>query len=144
MQSLTGTFHPSQRVLLGPGPSDVPARVLQAMAAPTLGHLDPEYLALMDDTRKQLQAVFRTANEMTLAVSGTGSAGMEAVVVNLVEPGDEVIVCVNGVFGGRMKDVMERAGAVVHAIEVPWGEVVPAERVEAALKAHPGSPPVLP
>ncbi|MFN5962256.1 MAG: pyridoxal-phosphate-dependent aminotransferase family protein [Verrucomicrobiota bacterium] len=138
MQSLTGTFHPSQRVLLGPGPSDVPARVLQAMAAPTLGHLDPEYLALMDDTRKQLQAVFRTANEMTLAVSGTGSAGMEAVVVNLVEPGDEVIVCVNGVFGGRMKDVMERAGAVVHAIEVPWGEVVPAERVEAALKAHPG------
>lgn len=138
MQSLTGTFHPSQRVLLGPGPSDVPARVLQAMAAPTLGHLDPEYLALMDDTRKQLQAVFRTANEMTLAVSGTGSAGMEAVVVNLVEPGDEVIVCVNGVFGGRMKDVMERAGAVVHAIEVPWGEVVPAERVEAVLKAHPG------
>lgn len=116
----------------------MPARVLQAMAAPTLGHLDPEYLALMDDTRKQLQAVFRTANEMTLAVSGTGSAGMEAVVVNLVEPGDEVIVCVNGVFGGRMKDVMERAGAVVHAIEVPWGEVVPAERVEAVLKAHPG------
>ena len=70
---LTGSFHPSQRVLLGPGPSDVPARVLNAMAAPTLGHLDPEYLALMDDTRRQLQTIFRTANELTLAISGTGS-----------------------------------------------------------------------
>jgi alanine-glyoxylate transaminase/serine-glyoxylate transaminase/serine-pyruvate transaminase len=136
---LTGTFHPSERVLLGPGPSHVPARVLQAMAAPTLGHLDPEYLALMDDTRRQLQAIFRTGNEMTLAVSGTGSAGMEAVVVNLIEPGDEAIVCVNGVFGGRMKDVMERAGARVHAIEAPWGETIPAERVAEALRACPGA-----
>ena len=131
------TFHPSQRVLLGPGPSDVPARVLQALAAPTLGHLDPEYLRLMDETRRMLRAVFRTENEMTLAMSGTGSAGMETVAVNLVEPGDAAIVCVNGVFGTRMKDVMERCGARVHAIEVPWGETVPAERVAEAFKAMP-------
>lgn len=131
------TFHPSRRVLLGPGPSDVPDRVLQAMAAPTLGHLDPEYLGLMDEVRGMLQQIFLTKNTMTLAVSGTGSAGMEACVVNLVEPGDEVIVCVNGVFGMRMKDVMERAGAVVHAIEAPWGETIPPERIAEMLKAHP-------
>ncbi len=128
---------PPQRVLLGPGPSDVPARVLAALAAPTLGHLDPVYLALMDESRALLQQIFRTKNELTLAISGTGSAGMEATVVNLLEPGDVAIVCVNGVFGGRMKDVMERTGAEVHAIEVPWGETIRPEQVEAALKAHP-------
>ena len=133
----TNTFHPSQRVLLGPGPSDVPARVLQAMAAPTLGHLDPEYLKLMDETRAMLRSVFRTENELTLAMSGTGSAGMETVAVNLVEPGDAAIVCINGVFGTRMKDVMERCGARVHAIEVPWGETIPAEKVAELLKAVP-------
>lgn len=131
------TFHPPQRVLLGPGPSDVPARVLQALAAPTLGHLDPEYLKLMDETRQMLRAVFQTGNEMTLAMSGTGSAGMETVAVNLLEPGDAAIVCVNGVFGGRMKDVFERCGARVHAIEAPWGETIPAERVAEALRAVP-------
>jgi alanine-glyoxylate transaminase/serine-glyoxylate transaminase/serine-pyruvate transaminase len=135
--SEVSSFHPSQRVLLGPGPSDVPARVLQALGAPTLGHLDPEYLKLMDETRQMLREVFRTQNEMTLAMSGTGSAGMETVAVNLLEPGDAAIVCVNGVFGGRMKDVMERCGARVHAIEVPWGETIPAERVAEALKAVP-------
>lgn len=131
--------YPSQRVLLGPGPSDVPARVLSALAMPTLGHLDPEYLQMMDELRIFLQQIFKTKNEMTLAISGTGSAGMEATVVNLVEPGDEVIVCVNGVFGGRMKDVMERAGARVHAIEAPWGETISAEQVTAAFKAQPGT-----
>lgn len=131
------SFHPSQRVLLGPGPSDVPARVLQALGSPTLGHLDPEYLKLMDETRQMLRQVFRTQNEMTLAMSGTGSAGMETVCVNLLEPGDAAIVCVNGVFGGRMKDVMERCGARVHAIEVPWGETIPAERVAEFLTAVP-------
>ncbi|HEX2748236.1 MAG TPA: alanine--glyoxylate aminotransferase family protein [Verrucomicrobiales bacterium] len=131
------SFHPSQRVLLGPGPSDVPARVLQALGAPTLGHLDPEYLKLMDETRQMLREVFRTQNEMTLAMSGTGSAGMETVAVNLLEPGDAAIVCVNGVFGGRMKDVFERCGAKVHAIEVPWGETIPAEKAAEALKAVP-------
>ena len=131
--------YPSQRVLLGPGPSDVPARILSALAMPTLGHLDPEYLQMMDELRGFLQQIFKTKNEMTLAISGTGSAGMEATVVNLVEPGDEVIVCVNGVFGGRMKDVMERAGAKVHAIEAPWGETISAEQVLAAFKVQPGT-----
>src|SRR4051794_8588095 len=101
-------LNPPQRVLLGPGPSDVPPRVLAALAAPTVGHLDPAYLAVMDETRRMLRAVFRTKNELTMAVSGTGSAGMEAAVVNLIEPGDEAIVCVNGVFGGRMRDVAQR------------------------------------
>lgn len=128
---------PSERILMGPGPSTVPARILQAMASPTLGHLDPEYLAIMDETRELLRAVFRTRNELTLAVSGTGSAGMEACVVNLVEPGDEVVVCVNGVFGARMKDVMERAGATVHAIEIPWGESFTEIQIADALERHP-------
>jgi len=107
---------PPRRILLGPGPSDVPPRVLAAMGAPTIGHLDPEYLRIMDETRRMLRAVFQTKNELTLAVSGTGSAGMEAAVVNLIEPGDEIIVCVNGVFGTRMRDVAQRAGATVHSI----------------------------
>jgi len=135
--NFANTFHPPQRILLGPGPSEVPARVLQALGAPTLGHLDPEYLKLMDETRQMLRAVFKTENEMTLAMSGTGSAGMETVAVNLLEPGDAAIVCVNGVFGTRMKDVFERCGARVHAIEAPWGETIPAERVAEALKAVP-------
>jgi alanine-glyoxylate transaminase / serine-glyoxylate transaminase / serine-pyruvate transaminase len=128
---------PPARVLLGPGPSDVPARVLQALGAPTIGHLDPAYLAIMDETRALLQQVFLTKNALTLAVSGTGSAGMEACIANLVEPGDEVIVCVNGVFGGRMKDVAERYGATVHTIEAAWGKSIEAEAVAAALAAHP-------
>ncbi len=135
--NFANTFHPPQRILLGPGPSDVPARVLQALGAPTLGHLDPEYLKLMDETRQMLREVFQTQNEMTLAMSGTGSAGMETVAVNLLEPGDAAIVCVNGVFGTRMKDVFERCGARVHAIEAPWGETIPEERVAEALKAVP-------
>ena len=98
-------FNPSPRILLGPGPSDVPPRVLAAMGYPLLGHLDPEFVALMDETQGLLRQVFRTENRLTMAVSGTGSAGMEAVVVNLIEPGDAMLVCVNGVFGGRMVDV---------------------------------------
>ncbi len=111
-----------QRVLLGPGPSDVPARVLEALGRPTIGHLDPVFLQLMDDVRTKLKAVFRTKNEMTLAVSGTGSAGMETLFVNLVEPGDKILICVNGVFGGRMVDVATRCGAQVEKIEAPWGQ----------------------
>jgi alanine-glyoxylate transaminase/serine-glyoxylate transaminase/serine-pyruvate transaminase len=125
------------RVLLGPGPSDVPPRVLAAMGAPTIGHLDPQYLRLMDETRQMLREVFRTTNELTLAASGTGSAGMEAAVVNLIEPGDEMIVCVNGVFGTRMRDVAQRAGAVVHSIEAEWGQTIDPAVVAAALKQHP-------
>src|SRR4051812_44587304 len=124
-----------QRVLLGPGPSDVPPRVLAALAAPTVGHLDPFYLGIMDETRALLQQVFRTENKLTLAVSGTGSAGMEACVANLIEPGDEMIVCVNGVFGGRMRDVAGRYGATVHAVESAWGTTIDPEAVRAALQA---------
>ena len=125
------------RVLLGPGPSDVPSRVLQAMATPTIGHLDPAYLRLMDDLREQLRRVFRTANELTVAMPGTGSSGMEACVANLVEPGDEAIVCVNGVFGGRMADVAGRCGAEVHVVEAPWGETIEPDAVAKALAEHP-------
>lgn len=131
------TQHPAERILLGPGPSPVSQRVLRALAAPTLGHLDPQYLSIMDETCEMLRAVFRTRNPLTFPVSGTGMAGMECVAVNLVEPGDEVIVCVNGVFGGRMRDVMERCGAVVHAVEAAWGDVFEFDAIAAALERHP-------
>ncbi len=137
MKNAVAPFAAPQRVLLGPGPSDVSPRVLAAMAAPTIGHLDPEYLRLMDETRQMLRDVFRTRNELTLAASGTGSAGMEAAVVNLIEPGDEMIVCVNGVFGTRMRDVAGRAGATVRGIEAEWGQTIDPASVAAALKAHP-------
>ena len=128
---------PSERILLGPGPSPVPQRVLRALGAPTLGHLDPEYIAIMDETCAMLRQVFRTNNALTFPVSGTGTAGMECLAVNLIEPGDEVIVCVNGVFGGRMKDTMERCGATVHAVEAPWGEIISPEQISAALERYP-------
>ena len=139
MNQSFGALNPTQRVLMGPGPSDVSMRVLRALAAPTIGHLDPEYLAIMDETRQMLRRVFQSNNEMTLAISGTGSAGMEACVCNLIEPGDEMIVCVNGVFGGRMKDVAQRYGATVHTIEADWGRGIDPQHVADALKAHPRS-----
>jgi len=128
---------PAERILLGPGPSPVPQRVLRALSAPTLGHLDPQYLSIMDETCEMLRQVFRTKNALTFPVSGTGMAGMECIAVNLIDPGDEVIVCVNGVFGGRMKDVMERCGATVHAVEAPWGEVITLEQIATAFDQHP-------
>jgi alanine-glyoxylate transaminase / serine-glyoxylate transaminase / serine-pyruvate transaminase len=128
---------PAERILLGPGPSPVPQRVLRAMAAPTLGHLDPQYLAIMDRTCEMLREVFRTKNLLTFPVSGTGMAGMECVATNLIEPGDEVMVCVNGVFGSRMKEVMERCGAIVHSLEAPWASVFTLEQISAALDQHP-------
>ena len=124
---------PPIRILLGPGPSDVPPRVLAAMAAGTVGHLDPYYLDLMNAMQRMLRGVLKTDNEMTLAVSGTGSAGMEAAVVNLIEPGDPMLVCVNGVFGGRMADVAARAGARVTRIDRPWGEVFSPDDLRRAL-----------
>jgi alanine-glyoxylate transaminase / serine-glyoxylate transaminase / serine-pyruvate transaminase len=124
----------SNRVLLGPGPSEVPPRVLDAMGKPLLGHLDPEFVALMDETQGLLRYVFQTTNTLTLAISGTGSAGMETVVVNLIEPGEKMLVCINGVFGGRMRDVAERAGAQVTTIERPYGEVFDPDEVKAAIK----------
>jgi alanine-glyoxylate transaminase/serine-glyoxylate transaminase/serine-pyruvate transaminase len=108
---------------MGPGPSDIHPRVLRAMSANTVGHLDPYYLRVMDELQTMLRTLFRTDNRMTMAVSGTGSAGMEATVVNLIEPGDSMVVCVNGVFGMRMTDVAQRAGAEVTRVERPWGEV---------------------
>ncbi|HMF44675.1 MAG TPA: alanine--glyoxylate aminotransferase family protein [Polyangia bacterium] len=133
------TNRPAPRILLGPGPSDVPPRVLAALAQPTLGHLDPEYLQIMDETRGLLQRVFLTQNKLTLAVPGTGSAGMEACVANLTEPDDEVIVCVAGAFGARMADMAGRHGATVHLVEASWGETIDPGAVAAALRQHPGA-----
>ena len=134
---ISSALIPAERILLGPGPSPVPQRVLRALAAPTLGHLDPQYLAIMDRTCAMLREVFRTQNPLTFPVSGTGMAGMECAAVNLLERGDEAIVGVNGVFGTRMKDVMERCGATVHAVEATWGDVIALEQIKAALDAHP-------
>ncbi|HXJ19042.1 MAG TPA: alanine--glyoxylate aminotransferase family protein [Polyangia bacterium] len=136
--SIPPRWYPPERILMGPGPSEVPARVREALAAPTLGHLDPEYLRIMDETRGLLQQVFRTTNQLTLAVSGTGSAGMEACVANLIEPGDQAIVCVAGAFGARMADMAERHGATVHLVQADWGQAIEPAAVEAALRAHPG------
>ena len=127
-----------QRILLGPGPSEVPPRVLAALARPTIGHLDPVFLEIMDDIRSRLQQVFQTKNEMTLAISGTGSAGMETVLANLIEPGEKALIGVNGVFGGRMADVAERYGAQVIQLEKPWGQVFdPGEFIAAIQKENP-------
>jgi alanine-glyoxylate transaminase/serine-glyoxylate transaminase/serine-pyruvate transaminase len=126
-----------ERILMGPGPSTVPSRILRAMASPTLGHLDPRYIEIMDHTCVMLREVYQTQNALTFPVSATGMAGMECVVTNLMERGDEAIVCVNGVFGGRMVDVMERAGVTVHRLDVPWGETFPLDMLKQAIEAHP-------
>lgn len=125
---------PPVRTLMGPGPSDIHPNVLEALGRKTLGHLDPAYLQIMDQLQMMLRAVMQTSNPMTFAVSGTGSAGMEAAVVNLVEPGDAMVVGVNGVFGGRMVDVATRAGAQVTKMERPWGEVFSVDEVRDALR----------
>jgi len=125
-----------QRVLMGPGPSDVSPRVLEAMAAPTIGHLDPEFLGIMDETQELLRYVFQTQNEFTIPVSGTGSAGMETCFVNLVEPGDEVVVCINGVFGTRMADLVSRLGGKPVKVEAEWGRAVAPEAVEKAIEGR--------
>jgi alanine-glyoxylate transaminase / serine-glyoxylate transaminase / serine-pyruvate transaminase len=123
---------------MGPGPSDIHPRVLEALGKATVGHLDPYYLQVMDRMQQMLRDLFRTDNRMTLAISATGSAGMEATVVNLIEPGDPMLVCVNGVFGMRMADVAARAGAVVTEVKRPWGQVFTADEVASALaKAKP-------
>lgn len=122
---------------MGPGPSTVPARVLRALGSPTLGHLDPKYIELMDETCVRLRQVYQTTNALTFPVSATGMAGMECIITNLMEPGDEAIVCVNGVFGTRMVDVMERAGVTVHQVNVPWGEIFSDEAIAEAVQQHP-------
>jgi alanine-glyoxylate transaminase/serine-glyoxylate transaminase/serine-pyruvate transaminase len=130
-------YHPPQRTLLGPGPSDVSPRVLEALGRPTIGHLDPEFVALMDEVKTLLQYAFRTANRLTMPVSAPGSAGMEACFVNLVEPGDTVVVCQNGVFGGRMRENVIRCGATAVMVEDDWGRPVDPGKVETALRQHP-------
>ncbi|MCF6293560.1 MAG: alanine--glyoxylate aminotransferase family protein [Robiginitomaculum sp.] len=130
------SFHPPSRVLMGPGPSDVPSRVLKAMAQPTIGHLDPAFVGMMDEIKTMLRQAFCTDNGMTFAVSAPGSAGMECCFANLVEPGDEVIVCINGVFGGRMKENVERMGGTVIVVKDNWGEPVSLDKVEAAFTAN--------
>jgi alanine-glyoxylate transaminase / serine-glyoxylate transaminase / serine-pyruvate transaminase len=122
-----------RRLLLGPGPSPVSDRVLRALAQPTIGHLDPAFLALMDDIRGGLRSLFGTRNEMTLAMSGTGSAGMETVIDNLVEPGDRVVVAVNGVFGTRLAEMARRAGGEVTTVTAPWGRIVPLDAIIEAV-----------
>ncbi|MEW4529307.1 alanine--glyoxylate aminotransferase family protein [Maioricimonas sp. JC845] len=134
MQTPFPPVTPPRRILMGPGPSDISPRVLAAMGAPTVGHLDPYFLRIMNETQEMLRQVFRTQNQMTISVSGTGSAGMETCVANLIEPGDRMIACINGVFGGRMADVAERCGAEVTRLERPFGEVFTAEEIEAAVR----------
>ncbi len=129
--------YPSGRLLMGPGPSGVHPRVLEALSIPIVGHLDPQFLAVMDRIQEMLRRLFRTENRLTIAVSGTGSSGMESAFVNVVEPGDEVLVCVNGVFGNRMSDIVERIGGVLHRIDRPWGEVFEPAEIEEALQRHP-------
>jgi len=128
-------LNPPPRILLGAGPSNVHPRVYQAMMTPILGHLDPDFLQIMDETKDLLRAVFRTQNEDTIAVSGTGSAGMEAAVANLIEPGERAVVCVAGFFGDRIAEIASRYGAEVTRVEAEWGRIIEPEAVEAALKA---------
>ncbi len=134
---MISSFKPRARTLMGPGPSDVNPRILEALGRTTIGHLDPQFIEMMDQTKQLLQYAFQTKNELTLPVSAPGSAGMEACFVNLLEPGDKAIVCINGVFGMRMVENVKRCGATAVTVEDDWGKPVDPEKVEAALKAHP-------
>jgi alanine-glyoxylate transaminase/serine-glyoxylate transaminase/serine-pyruvate transaminase len=134
-------LNPGDRLLMGPGPSDVPARILQALSAPCIGHLDPYFLSVMNEAQMLLRYLFQTQNALTIPVSGTGSAGMETCFVNLVEPGEEVVVCVNGVFGTRMCDIVHRIGGKLIRVDGQWGRAMEPEAVQAAVKGR--SPKVL-
>ncbi|MDH7568037.1 MAG: alanine--glyoxylate aminotransferase family protein [Armatimonadota bacterium] len=134
MQTAYGELCPPERLLLGPGPSNVDPRVLRALSTPLLGHLDPAFLAIMDETMELLRTVFQTRNRFTIPVSGTGSAGMEAALVNVLEPGDTAVVCVNGVFGERMCDVAARCGAEVTRVDAEWGRAIDPGAVASALR----------
>ena len=131
------SFEPSVKTLMGPGPSDMNPRVLQAMSRPILGHLDPDFVRLMDDIKALLRLTFKTNNPLTFPVSAPGSAGMETCFVNLIEPGDDVLVCINGVFGNRMKENVERSGGTPIVINDDWGQPVSLDKVEKALKDNP-------
>ncbi|MCL4459756.1 MAG: alanine--glyoxylate aminotransferase family protein [Chloroflexi bacterium] len=129
-------LNPSPRVLLGPGPSNPHPRVLRAMSSPVVGHLDPDFLKVMSDTKELLQYVFQTSNDLTFPISGTGSAGMEAALANLIEPGDGILVLVNGFFGGRMCEMVERYGGELIRVDIPWGRIIELDDVERVLKAN--------
>ncbi|NHX35615.1 MULTISPECIES: pyridoxal-phosphate-dependent aminotransferase family protein [Halolamina] len=131
-----GELSPPNRTLMGPGPSDVHPRVLRAMSTPLVGHLDPSFVELMDEVQELLRYTFRTDNEWTIPVSGTGSAAMEAAIGNVVEPGDTMLVPTNGYFGGRMAEMAERAGGDVVEVDAPWGEPLDPDDVAAAFDAH--------
>jgi len=134
---MTASFIPPKRILMGPGPSDVPQRILDAMARPTIGHLDPAFVELMEQIKSMLRMAFQTENALTFPVSAPGSAGMEMCFVNLVEPGDKVIVCRNGVFGGRMLENVKRTGGVPVIVDDAWGAPVDPQKVRDAFKANP-------
>lgn len=133
------SFHPPFRTLMGPGPSDVNPRILEALSRPTIGHLDPAFIQMMDEIKQLLQYAFKTENELTMPVSAPGSAGMETVFVNLIERGDKVIICQNGVFGGRMKENAERCGADAIVVDDPWGSTIDIDKVEQALTDNPNA-----
>ncbi|MEQ8329118.1 MAG: aminotransferase class V-fold PLP-dependent enzyme [Longimicrobiales bacterium] len=136
---MTSPFPIRPRLLLGPGPSPVDDRVLQALSRPTVGHLDPQFLAVMDDVNERLRRVFGTENALTFPVSGTGSAAQEAALANVVERGDTVIVGIHGVFGGRLAEMARRMGAEVVTVETDWGRVLDPEALVEAHRAHPGA-----
>jgi alanine-glyoxylate transaminase/serine-glyoxylate transaminase/serine-pyruvate transaminase len=131
------SFHPPRRTLLGPGPSDMNPRVMTALAQPAIGYLDPAFVTMMEELKELMRYAYRTTNPLTFPMSGPGSVGMEACFVNLVEPGDKVIVCRNGVFGGRMLENVERCGGVPVVLEETWGEPIDPNKLEALLKANP-------
>lgn len=133
----TRSFNPPVRTLMGPGPSDVHPRILEALSRPTIGHLDPAFVGMMEEVKELLQYAFQTENPLTMPVSAPGSAGMETCFANLVEPGDKVIVCQNGVFGGRMKENVERCGGEAVMVQDAWGSAVDPQKLEDALKANP-------
>ena len=134
MESYQKELNPNTRVLMGPGPSDAHPRVLKAMSTPLIGHLDPQFLEIMDDIKLMVQKTYQTQNQLTFVVSAPGSAGMETCLINLLEPGDEALICVNGVFGNRMSDIVERCGAKLIRVDAPWGEPIDPDQVRDALK----------
>ena len=136
--SYMNELHAPQKVLLGPGPSTVHPRVLQALANPVMGHLDPAFFQVMDDVCEMLREVFHTTNSMTLPISSTGTGAMETACANTIEPGDEVLICRNGYFGIRLADIAERCGATVHVMDTPWGKAVDAQMLRDEIKQYPG------
>jgi len=135
--SYLSEFQPTPRLLLGPGPSSVHPRVLRAMTTPVLGHLDPDFFQAMNDIGDMLRQVYRTANAITMPVSATGTGAMETACVNLLEPGDVMVVCRNGYFGARLADIAQRCGAAVHTVDTPWGQPADPQALEDELSRHP-------